>query len=121
MRDDFQDIALRAAINVLRDSTECGRMPSGETLAAEASALHERAAAHLSGQLQSASGQGEPGRVRVSIELDDEEAWQLAQFFKRAGLSDYRANAESEANAYTMLHAGEKLRQALASQGIAPR
>jgi hypothetical protein len=41
------EIALRAAINVLRDSIESGRMPSGEPLVPDAAALHERAALHL--------------------------------------------------------------------------
>jgi len=41
------EIALRAAVNVLRDSIECGRMPSGLPLAPEAVDLHERAAQHF--------------------------------------------------------------------------
>ncbi len=41
------EIALRAAINVLRDTIESGRMPSGEPLAPDAADLHERAARHL--------------------------------------------------------------------------
>ena len=45
MTDD--EIAFRAAINVLRDSIESGRMPSGQPLAPDAAALHERAARHL--------------------------------------------------------------------------
>jgi len=41
------EIALRAAVNVLRDSAESGKMPSGEPLAADAKALHTRAADQL--------------------------------------------------------------------------
>ena len=41
------ELALRAALNVLRDSIECGRMPSGLPLAPEAVDLHERTAQHL--------------------------------------------------------------------------
>jgi hypothetical protein len=41
------EIALHAAINVLPDSIESGRMPSGEPLVPDAAALHERAALHL--------------------------------------------------------------------------
>lgn len=50
LRDDAMaddEIALRAAINLLRDSVESGRMPSGESLTPAASALHERAAERL--------------------------------------------------------------------------
>lgn len=38
-----RELALRAALNVLRDSIESRRMPSGELLTADAGALHERA------------------------------------------------------------------------------
>ena len=38
-----QELALHAALNVLRDSVECGRMPSGVALGAEALAMHEAA------------------------------------------------------------------------------
>lgn len=50
MPDDFMtedEIAFRAAINVLRDTIESGRMPSGLPLAPDAADLHERAARHL--------------------------------------------------------------------------
>jgi len=50
MTDD--EIALRAAINVLRDSIESRRMPSGEPLDPDAAALHERAALHLEALLR---------------------------------------------------------------------
>lgn len=45
MTDD--EIAFRAAINILRDSIESGRMPSGLPLAPDTADLHERAARHL--------------------------------------------------------------------------
>jgi hypothetical protein len=41
------EIAFRAAINVLRDTIESGRMPSGEPLRPDAAELHQRAAEHL--------------------------------------------------------------------------
>ena len=41
------EIAFRAAINILRDSVETGRMPSGEPLHPDAADLHRRAADHL--------------------------------------------------------------------------
>lgn len=40
---DNPELALRAAINVPRDSIESGRMPSGLALAPEALAMHEAA------------------------------------------------------------------------------
>ncbi len=39
--------AIRAAVNVLRDSAESGRMPSGEALPQEAIAVHLDAADRL--------------------------------------------------------------------------
>lgn len=45
MTDD--EIAFRAALNILRDSIESGRMPSGQTLTPEAKALHQQAADHF--------------------------------------------------------------------------
>jgi hypothetical protein len=45
MTDD--DIAYTAAINVLRDTIESRRLPSGLPLEADAAALHERAVRHL--------------------------------------------------------------------------
>lgn len=47
MTDMTDEIALRAAINVLHDAAENGRLPSGQPLEPDAAALHERAAEHL--------------------------------------------------------------------------
>jgi len=55
MPDDFlteDEIAFRAAINVLRDSSESGQMPSGLPLAPDAEELHARAAENLEGLLR---------------------------------------------------------------------
>jgi hypothetical protein len=41
------ELALRAALNVLRDSVEAGRMPSGLTLEPAARDMHERAIERL--------------------------------------------------------------------------
>ncbi|MGH8302035.1 MAG: DUF7706 family protein, partial [Steroidobacteraceae bacterium] len=43
------------------------------------------------------------------------------QFLKRVCYSDYRAHATSEAEAYRMVEAGERIREALAEAGYAPR
>lgn len=59
--------------------------------------------------------------ITITVELSDAEAWQYAQFLKRVGHSDYRANATSTGEAYTMLYAGEKIRDALRAAGYNPR
>lgn len=60
-------------------------------------------------------------KVTVTVELTGEEAWQLAQFFKRATFTDFRNNAESEEVAYTMIQAAGRVQQALAEKGYEPR
>ena len=59
--------------------------------------------------------------VNLSACLTDEQAWNLAQFLKRAGFSDFRSNAQDEAEAYAMRDAAEIVRRALANAGYAPR
>jgi len=59
--------------------------------------------------------------VEITITLTETQAWQFAQFLKRACFSDYRSHATSEAEAYHMIDAGEHIRCALAEQGYAPR
>ncbi len=59
--------------------------------------------------------------VEITVTLTDAEAWQFAQFLKRACFSDYRSHATCEAEAYHMIDAGERIRRALAEQGYAPR
>jgi len=59
--------------------------------------------------------------VTLSLYLTEQEAWDFAQFLKRAGFSDYRSNAADQEEAYRMLHVGEKVRGALAEVGINPR
>lgn len=59
MQDSFNDLALtdalRAAVNVLRDSAEARRMPSGEALPEPAAAAHAHAADLLEEVLQDAA------------------------------------------------------------------
>ncbi len=128
MSDPFDQIALRAAINVLRDSVECGgRMPSGEALAPDAAELHRQAADHLDAKRRALSAPfsaaaGEAGRdVHVSLYLSDAEAWNLAQFLKRVGFSDFRANAQDDDEAYAMRDAADLVRRSLSEAGYAPR
>jgi hypothetical protein len=59
--------------------------------------------------------------VEITVTLTEAQAWQFAQFLKRACFSDYRGHATSEAEAYQMIDAGEHIRRALAEQGYAPR
>lgn len=59
--------------------------------------------------------------LSVPLELTADEAWDLAQFLKRAGFSDYRSNAVDQDEAYRMIFASEKVRSALAKAGIDPR
>jgi hypothetical protein len=48
------EIALRAAINVLRDSVECSRMPNGAFLSPEARDVHAKAIDQLETLLREA-------------------------------------------------------------------
>ena len=59
--------------------------------------------------------------ITVTAVLTGDEALALAQFLKRARLDSYQALAQTDDEAYQMQQAGEKIRQALASQGYAPR
>lgn len=126
MVDISNDIALRAAINLLRDSAECGRMPSGEKLPPDAVELHRQAAERLDA-LRRGGGQvvadpsGEGREVVLSCHLSDGEAWNLAQFFKRVGFSDFRNNAQDNDEAYAMRDAADRVAVALKEAGYAPR
>lgn len=63
MPDDFMtedEIAFRAAINVLRDSIESGRMPSGLPLTPDAAEVHARAAERLEALLRRARPEPRP-------------------------------------------------------------
>jgi hypothetical protein len=59
--------------------------------------------------------------LNISLELPPNEAWALAECFKRICYSDYRTLAVDEQEAWEMWEAGEKVRAALAEKGIAPR
>lgn len=59
--------------------------------------------------------------VEISFELNDEEALALAQFVKRVTWSEMRANAVDDNEAYEIRTAIEKVREALAQVGYAPR
>ena len=59
--------------------------------------------------------------VTLAVELTDAQAWNLAQFLKRVGFSDFRTNAQDDAEAYAMRDATDRVRVALAEAGYAPR
>ena len=59
--------------------------------------------------------------VTITVELDAEQAWALAQLLKRIGWSDCRALAEDEEQTRLMIAATERVRAALADVGVAPR
>jgi hypothetical protein len=59
--------------------------------------------------------------VAITVTLTDLEARQYAQFLKRVCFSHYRESAANDGEAYTMVHAGEKIRDALREMGYAPR
>jgi hypothetical protein len=59
--------------------------------------------------------------IEITVVLTDTEAWQFAQFLKRACFGDYRSHAISDEEAYQMIDAGERIRDALAEKGYAPR
>lgn len=59
--------------------------------------------------------------VTVTAELTDAQATAFAQFLKRVSWRDYRAVAVSDDEAFAMLHAGDKIRVALAELGYTPR
>ena len=59
--------------------------------------------------------------ILIHVDLPDDEAHALAQMLKRVGYDDYRRLAQSDQQAYAMQSAGEKVRTALAEQGLAPR
>lgn len=59
--------------------------------------------------------------VTFTVSLNEWEALVYAQFLKRVCLSDYQIRAANDDEAYTMMYAGEKVREALAEKGFAPR
>ena len=58
--------------------------------------------------------------VCITVKFSDQEAWDLAQFLKRAGFSDFRSNTVDDDEAHRMIAAAEKVRKALADVGYSP-
>ena len=59
--------------------------------------------------------------ITINVTFTDAEAWQYAHFLKRVCLSDYEQRASAQDEAYTMVTAGEKIREALREHGYSPR
>jgi hypothetical protein len=59
--------------------------------------------------------------VRLHYELTDAQAWHLAQFLKRMGVSDFRSKATDDAEAYAMQDAANQVADALREAGYSPR
>ena len=58
--------------------------------------------------------------VCITVKFSDQEAWDLAQFLRRAGFSDFRSNTVDDDEAHRMISAAEKVRKALADVGYSP-
>jgi len=59
--------------------------------------------------------------VNISIELDEEQAFALAQFVKRVGYAEMRSNAVDDQEAYLIRDAIDRVRIGLTNAGFAPR
>jgi hypothetical protein len=58
--------------------------------------------------------------VTISFKMTVSQAIAYAQLLKRMAFVDYRSNAANDGEAYEMLYAAEKIRDALTRQGFAP-
>jgi hypothetical protein len=59
--------------------------------------------------------------VTLTVELNEELANALAQFFKRVGFAEMRCNAVDDAEAYLIRDAIDRVRMGLANAGFSPR
>lgn len=60
-------------------------------------------------------------QIILNLALSEQDAWDLAQFLKRLCWRDIVGCAADQEEAYRMRDALEKLRKALADEGVAPR
>jgi hypothetical protein len=59
--------------------------------------------------------------VTIQCTMTAAEAWDLAQFLKRIGFSDFRSKSQDDAEAYGMQGAAIQVANALRDAGYAPR
>lgn len=59
--------------------------------------------------------------ICLRVPLSEQEAWDLAQFLKRAGFADFRSNAVDDEEAYRMQVVTQMIRRNLEVHGIDPR
>ena len=59
--------------------------------------------------------------IKLTLELNDDQATALAQLVKRIGWRDWRSLSQDDAEAYQMRSACDQLRSSLANAGFAPR
>lgn len=62
-----------------------------------------------------------PKEITIIATLNESQAWLYAQFLKRATFDTYRDRAMNDDEAYVMINAGERIRDALIEKGFAPR
>ncbi len=60
-------------------------------------------------------------KVSITVELTEHEAMALAQFIKRVGWSDVRANAVDDRDCSLMMDALRRVQCSLAEEGFNPR
>jgi hypothetical protein len=60
-------------------------------------------------------------QITVTLDLDDDQAWALAQFAKRLGWQDFRAKAVDDDEADDMRNAIHALQRGLSDAGFCPR
>jgi hypothetical protein len=63
----------------------------------------------------------ETTKIRLSFELTEDQATDLAEFLKRVQFSDFRKRLNSDDEAYTAMNSLAKMRKALATAGFNPR
>ena len=59
--------------------------------------------------------------ITVTLEINEDEAWALAQFVKRVGWSEMLQNAQDDEEAYLIRSGIVAVQTALAAAGFSPR
>jgi len=59
--------------------------------------------------------------IVITVEMSEDQAEAYSQFLKRVSFTDYHQLAASDAEAYAMQEAGERIRKELANNGFNPR